>query len=222
MSLIETYQELGVPIRQGYGLTEAGPNCFSLPAEDAIRKQGSIGFPNFFIDARLVNDRGEDAGAGEVGELWMKGPHVFAGYWGNDEETEEALRDDWIATGDLMTRDEDGYYFVVGRTKEMYISGGENVYPVQVERVLQSHVGVALAAVVAVPHEKWGEAGWAFVQLHEGRRVTEGELLDWCRRHLATFQCPQRVVMMAELPAGHSGKVDKLALGRLARDRNGR
>lgn len=216
--LIETYQQRGVPIRQGYGLTEAGPNCFSLPAEDAIRKQGSIGFPNFFIDARLVNDRGDEATVDEVGELWMKGPHVFAGYWRNEEETSRTLRGGWIATGDLMTRDNEGHYFVVGRKKEMYISGGENVYPAQVERILQSHAGVALAAVVAVPHPRWGETGCAFVQLHKEHSLTEAELLTWCRRHLATFQCPTRVVMMTELPAGHSGKIDKRALRQHAAD----
>lgn len=210
--LIETFRQRGVAIRQGYGLTEAGPNCFSLPAEDALRKQGSIGFPNFFIEARLVNELGDDAGGGEVGELQMKGPHVFAGYWNNEEETGQVLRDGWISTGDLMTRDQEGYYFVVGRKKEMYISGGENVYPPQVERILQSHSCVALAAVVPVSHPKWGEAGWAFVQLHEPGSVTEADLVAWCKQHLATFQCPTRIVMMKELPVGHSGKIDKLTL----------
>ena len=155
-------------MRQGYGLTEAGPNCFSLPTEDAIRKQGSIGFPNFYIGARLVKEDGTEAGVDEVGELWMKGPHVFAGYWGNAEQTAEVLHDGWLSTGDLMTRDADGYYFHVGRKKDMYVSGGENVYPAQIERVLQRHEAVALAAVVGVPDPKWGETGWAFVKLLAG------------------------------------------------------
>ena len=210
--LIETYQDRGIAIRQGYGLTEAGPNCFSLPAEDAIRKQGSIGFPNFFIDAKLVDDQGDEVGIGEVGELWMKGPHLFAGYWKDDEATSNALRDGWAATGDLMKRDREGYYFVVGRKKEMYISGGENVYPSQVEGVLRRHSSVALAAVVSVPHPKWGECGCAFIQTHQDHHVTEEQLLAWCRQHLATFQCPARIVIVKELPIGHSGKIDKLAL----------
>lgn len=216
--VIEAYQQRGVAIRQGYGLTEAGPNCFSLPAEDAIRKQGSIGFPNFFIDTRLIKDDGSEAGVGEVGELRMKGPHVFGGYWGNADETAKTLRDGWICTGDLMTRDEDGYYFVVGRKKEMYISGGENVYPAQVERVLQSHEAVALAAVIGVPHPRWGETGCAFIQLHGNRALTESDVLSFCRERLATFQCPTRVVMMTELPVGASGKIDKLALRQHATD----
>ena len=117
-----------------------------------------------------------------------------------------------------MTRDEEGYFFVVGRKKEMYISGGENVYPAQVERVLQNHAAVALAAVVAIPHQKWGETGCAFVQLHEGEPLTEEQLLSWCRQHLASFQCPTRVVMMKLLPVGSSGKTDKLALRQQAGD----
>ena len=210
--LIETYRQQGVAIRQGYGLTEAGPNCFSLPAEDAIRKQGSIGFPNFFIQARLVDQHGDEVPVGEVGELQMKGPHVFAGYWNNKAGTDAALHDEWLATGDLMMRDADGYYFVVGRKKDMYISGGENVYPAQVERILQSHDSVALAAVVAMPHSRWGETGCAFIQLHAGCALSECALRDWCTQHLAKFQCPSRFVLMAELPVGHSGKIDKLTL----------
>lgn len=212
LPVIAAYQQRGIAIRQGYGLTEAGPNCFSLPSEDAVRKQGSIGFPNFFIDTRLMQDDGREAGVGEVGQLWMKGPHVFAGYWGNATETARALRDGWVGTGDLMTRDKEGYYFVVGRQQEMYISGGENVYPAQVERILHSHPVVALAAVVGVPHPKWGETGWAFCQLHDHQSLSEAELLDWCKQRLAAFQCPTRFVLLAELPTGHSGKIDKLSL----------
>ncbi len=212
LPVIEAYQQRGVAIRQGYGLTEAGPNCFSLPAEDAIRCQGSIGFPNFFIGTRLVKDDGSEAVLGEVGELWLRGPHVFGGYWENEEETAQALQDNWLRTGDLMKMDNEGYYFVVGRKKEMYISGGENVYPAQVERVLQRHAAVSMAAVIGMPHPKWGEAGWAFCQLHDGRSSSESDLLEWCREHLAKFQCPSRIIIMEDLPVGHSGKIDKLAL----------
>jgi fatty-acyl-CoA synthase len=197
-------------------LTEAGPNCFSLPAEDAIRKQGSIGFPNFFIGTRLLRDDGSTASVGEVGELCMKGPHVFGGYWGDPEETSRTLDNGWLRTGDLMKVDEAGYYYVVGRKKEMYISGGENVYPAQIERVLQSHDAVAMAAVIGVPHPKWGETGWAFCQLHEHSRASEDELIEWCRQHLAKYQCPTRVVLVQELPLGHSAKIDKPALRRQA------
>ena len=215
LPLIEVFRQRGVAIRQGYGLTEAGPNCFSLPAEDAVRKQGSIGFPNFFVEASLVNDSGEVARVGEVGQLWMKGPHLCAGYWNNHEETLATLRDGWISTGDLMTRDEDGYFFVVGRKKEMYISGGENVYPAQVERILQRHDGVALAAVIGVPHPKWGETGWAFCQLNDGHSLSEDELLAWAKQRMAAYQCPSRFVLM-RLPTGDSGKIDKRLLRELS------
>jgi fatty-acyl-CoA synthase len=222
LPVIDAYQQRGVAMRQGYGLTEAGPNCFSLPTEDTVRKQGSIGFPNFYVGARLVKCDGSEAGIGEVGELRMKGPHVFAGYWANPEATAATFCDGWFATGDLMTRDEEGYYFVVGRKKEMYVSGGENVYPAQVERVLQSHEVVALAAVIGVPDPKWGETGWAFVKLHAQGSLTEPELLGWCKQHLATFQCPTSIVLMDDLPVGPSGKIDKLLLAERAAGKSAR
>jgi fatty-acyl-CoA synthase len=217
MPVIEAFGARGVAMRQGYGLTEAGPNCFSLPAEDAVEKQGSIGLPNFHVAARLVTDDGREAGIGEVGELWMKGPHVFAGYWNQPGETAQTLRDRWVATGDLMTRDADGYYTVVGRKKDMYVSGGENVYPAHVERVLQGHRAIASAAVVGAPDPRWGETGCAFITFHPGRSISDEGLTAWCKRHLATFQCPTRFVVMHELPVGPSGKIDKLTLARQAR-----
>ena len=205
-------------MRQGYGLTEAGPNCFSLPTDAATRKQGSIGFPNFHVDVRLQTPDGRPAGAGEVGELLMRGPHLCNGYWGDPAATADALQDGWLATGDLMRRDEEGYYHVVGRKKEMYVSGGENVYPVQVERVLQQHPAVALAAVIGVADPQWGEAGCAFIKLHAGQSANEQALHDWCRQHLAKFQCPARILVVEDLGLGPSGKVDKLALAQRVRD----
>jgi fatty-acyl-CoA synthase len=215
LTVIEAYQARGVAVRQGYGLTEAGPNCFSLPAEDAVRKQGSIGFPNFHVGVRLLKEDESEAEIGEVGELWMKGPHLFAGYWANAEETATTLRQGWLATGDLLTRDEHGYYYIVGRKKDMYVSGGENVYPARVERILQSHQTIASAAVVAAPHPKWGETGWAFVQPHTHCEPTEDDLLNWCKQHLASYECPLKMVMMEDLPKGPSGKIDKRALRKL-------
>lgn len=214
LELIEAYADRGVAMRQGYGLTEAGPNCFSLPADDAVRKQGSIGFPNFHVGVRLVTADGRQAEVGEVGELWMKGPHLFAGYWNNPAETNKTLNDGWLATGDLMTRDAEGYYTIVGRKKDMYVSGGENVYPAQVERILQSHPSVASAAVIGVPDERWGETGCAFITLHEHESAGDSELLAWCKERLATFQCPTQFVVIREMPIGASGKIDKQMLAR--------
>lgn len=210
--VIDRYKEIGIPIRQGYGLTEAGPNCYSLPAEDAIRKEGSVGFPNFHIGVKVVGDDGSEVRQGDVGELWMKGPHVFSGYWNNPEATEQTLEDGWVKTGDLFRQDSDGYFYIVGRKKEMYISGGENVYPVQVENVIYDHPAVSMAAVIGVPDKKWGETGCAFVVLKENQNVTSKELKTYCREYLAGFQCPGHVKFVNELPLGHSNKIQKKKL----------
>ncbi|MCA9265033.1 MAG: long-chain fatty acid--CoA ligase [Planctomycetales bacterium] len=216
LPVIEAYGRRGVAMRQGYGLTEAGPNCFSLPSDDALRKPGSIGLPNFFVEARLRKDDATAAVVGEVGELQLRGPHVCDGYWQAPQESAALFQDGWLRTGDLMTCDGEGYYYVVGRKKDMYVSGGENVYPAQIERVLQRHDAVALAGVVGVPDARWGEVGIAFVQLQPGHTATESDLHAWCRTHLAKFQCPVRIVIAGQLPLGDSGKIDKKALAQRA------
>jgi len=210
--VIRAFQEKDVPLRQGYGLTEAGPNCFSLPAQDALRKEGSVGFPNFHVQVKILGDSGEPVTPGEVGELVIGGPEIFSGYWNNPEATRETLRNGWVHTGDLFRQDEDGYYFIVGREKDMFISGGENVYPAQVERVIYAHPSVAQAAVIGVPDAKWGESGCAFVVLHPGATLPDKELMDYCKETLASYQCPKSVVFSNHLPVGHSGKIDKKAL----------
>jgi fatty-acyl-CoA synthase len=210
--VIRAYKEKGVPMRQGYGLTEAGPNCYSLPAEDAFRKEGSVGFPNFHVQVKILSESGLPTVPGEVGELVIGGPHIFSGYWNNPEATREALRDGWLYTGDLVRQDEEGYFFIVGRRKDMFISGGENVYPAQVEKVLYAHPSIAQAAVIGVPDRKWGESGCAFVVLQPGATLGEKELMDYCKEALASYQCPKFVVFRDELPVGHSGKIDKQAL----------
>ncbi len=207
--IINRYKEKGIPIRQGYGLTEAGPNCYSLPAEDAIRKKGSVGFPNFHIGVKIVDDNNEEVPQGEVGELLMKGPHVFAGYWKNPEATDEAIDDGWVHTGDLFRCDDDGYYYMVGRKKEMYISGGENVYPVQVEKVIYEHDAVGQVAVIGVPDEKWGETGCAFVVLKDNASLTKDELQTYCREYLAGYQTPKHIFFRDSLPIGDSNKIQK-------------
>lgn len=210
--LIRTWQNKGVPIRQGFGMTEVGVNCFSLPERDALCKIGSIGFPNLYIDTRVVDDDGTDVPDGESGELLMRGPVVTPGYWRDPEATEEAIRDGWFYTGDIVRKDEEGYFYVVGRKKEMFISGGENVYPVEVEAAIHQHDAVAEAAVIGVPDAQWGEVGAAFVVLHDGHAITEADLLDHCQSQLATYKVPKHVRMLDELPKGHSGKIQKTAL----------
>jgi len=220
--LIRLYQEHGVPIRQGFGMTEVGVNCFSLPEEDALRKIGSIGTPNFFVETRVVNEVGDDVGPNQTGELLMAGPVVTPGYWNHPEATAQAIRDGWFHSGDLVRVDEEGYYYVVGRKKDMYISGGENVYPAEVEAVLHRHPAVHEVAIVGVPDARWGETGCAFVSLtpdalpqnasDADRSALADTLIAHCRDHLARYKVPKSVRFLSELPKGHSGKILKHAL----------
>ncbi|HOX46734.1 MAG TPA: long-chain fatty acid--CoA ligase [Myxococcota bacterium] len=222
--LIEAYARLGVTFKQGYGLTEVGPNCFVLDAADAIRKAGSVGFPVLHLDTRLVAAEGRLAGPDEVGELQLRGPTVCAGYWQNPEATRQALSaDGWFATGDLFRRDAEGYHYVVGRLKEMYISGGENVYPAEVERVLYEIPEVIEAAVVGVPDPKWGEVGFAFVATGRADRagLSEARVLEHCREHLARYKVPKFLALLDTLPKGASGKIQKTELQAEARRRAG-
>lgn len=213
LDLIRTWEAKGVKIRQGFGLTEFGPNVFSLSEKDSLRKIGSIGFPNFYIQTRIVDNEGRDLGAEQVGELWLKGPVGTPGYWRNDQATKDLYQDSWLKTGDLVRRDSEGYFYVAGRKKDMYISGGENVYPAEIEQVLRAHPDVLEAAVIGVADEKWGEAGRAFV-------VRKGELsadavIDHCKAMLAKFKVPKSVVFIEALPKSDSGKILKRDLPRL-------
>ncbi|MGK7390730.1 MAG: class I adenylate-forming enzyme family protein [Candidatus Cyclobacteriaceae bacterium M2_1C_046] len=214
--VIEKWAERGVPIRQGYGLTEAGPNITSLEAEDAIRKRGSIGFPNFYVETKLINEAGTETAANESGELWLRGPMVTPGYWKNVEATKKAFCEGWFKTGDILKKDEDGYLYVVDRIKNMYISGGENVYPAEVEKRLMQHPAVSEAVVVGVPDEKWGESGKAYVVIKPGEKAGEEELLSFCKAGLAKFKVPKYFVFMKELPKNDTGKIDRKKLTALA------
>jgi len=199
-SLLETWAARGTAIVQGYGLTEAAPNVLCLPPEDAVRKLGSAGKPYPFVDVRL----------GDEQELQVRGPNVFAGYWRNPEATRDAFTaDGWLRTGDVAEADDEGYYRIKGRLKDMYISGGENVYPAEVEAVLHEHPNVHDAAVVGVPHERWGEVGVAFVVC---QGATEDELIDWCAARLARFKVPTSVRFVAEVPRNSLGKIQKQGL----------
>jgi len=218
--LIETWQDVDVPIRQGFGMTEVGPNCFSLPEEDAIRKIGSIGTPNFYIDVELRDDDGAAVPVNEPGEgeLWMRGPVVTTGYWGNPSATARAVdAGGWFRTGDVLRRDDQGYYYVIGRKKEMYISGGENVYPAEVERALLEHDAIEQAVVVGVPDERWGETGACFLVLTPNTQLSSDVVRAFARERLAGFKVPRHVFIQSELPVGASGKIDRLALARRAR-----
>jgi len=212
--LINTWHEKGIFVRQGYGLTEVGPNCFSLHQDDAIRKRGSIGFPNFYVDAKIVDEQGVELGANQPGELWLSSPVVTPGYWRKPEETAKAISDGWFHTGDMVQKDDEGFFFVVDRKKNMFISGGENVYPAEVERFLYSHPAVKEVAVIGVPDEKWGEVGKAFISLQEGQSLTPEEVGAFCTGQLAKYKIPKHVEIIGELPKNDAGKLDRLALKR--------
>jgi fatty-acyl-CoA synthase len=207
LALIERYRERGVLFRQGYGLTEVGPNCFSLVAEDAFRKAGSVGWPNFYLRARVVDGEGRELAAGEVGELCLGGPMVTLGYFRNEAATREALRDGWFHTGDLVRRDDEGYHYIVDRKKDMFISGGENVYPAEVELALAAIAGVREACVIGIADGRWGEVGRAVVALEPGAALDEATLIARLQARLARYKVPKSVVFTDALPRNAGGKV---------------
>jgi len=220
LPVFEKFWAKGVDFKTGYGLTEAGPNTFWLPPEDVRRKPGSVGFPLFHVDVRTVREDGSECAADEVGEMVIRGPHLCGGYWNNPQATTEAIQPlpndlngpDWLHTGDLARRDAEGYYYIVGRSKDMFISGGENVYPAEIESVLHAHLGVAEAAVIAVPHETWGEVGRAVVVLKPGQQIGEEALLEFVRQQLARYKVPKSVIFVEGLPKTGANKVDKKLL----------
>ncbi len=212
LPLLTEYLDRGIPLRQGFGLTEVGPNCFSTPPQEVRRKLGSVGLPIHHIAMRLVRGDGSECGVDEPGELVLGGPVVFGGYWNHPEETKKVLDSGWFHTGDVLSRDAEGYYTVRGRIKEMFISGGENVYPAEVEAALTQHPGVALAAVVGVPDARWGEVGVAFLEPAPGFTLSEDEVRESVSGRLARFKIPKRYVIDPALPRTASGKIDKPAL----------
>jgi fatty-acyl-CoA synthase len=216
LSLLDRYHEARLPLRQGYGLTEVGPNCFTLSPLDGPHRRGSVGHLAFHSEARLAGG-GRDVADGETGELWLRGPHVTKGYLGKPDATAAVLdADGWFHTGDTMRRSADGVYYVVGRIKEMFISGGENVYPGEVEVVLADHPAIAEVAVVAVPDPRWGQVGAAVFTLADNESAPGEEALrGWARARLAAYKVPKRWRAIDALPRTSTGKVAKAALAEL-------
>ncbi|GAX90157.1 long-chain-fatty-acid--CoA ligase [Effusibacillus lacus] len=203
----------GARIVEGYGLSEASPVTHRNPVQ-GIRKAGSIGIPLVHTEARIVDleTGGRTLSTGEAGELVVKGPQVMKGYWNNPEETRAALREGWLYTGDIAMMDEDGYYYIVGRKKELIITGGLNVYPKEVEEVLYQHPAVQEAAVVGIPDSYRGEAVKAYVVPKQGQSVTEEELIDFCRSQLSPYKAPRSVELRSSLPKTTVGKILKRTL----------
>jgi fatty-acyl-CoA synthase len=210
LPVMEKFWERGVDFKMGYGLTEATGNNFWLPPALVRSKRGSVGFPNFHVEMKTIHDDGSACGPHEAGELLIRGPNVFAGYWNDPAATAATIRDGWLHTGDIAMRDEDGCYTILGRSKEMFISGGENVYPAEVESALLSHPGVMAAAVVGVPHETWGEVGRAFIVVEPG--YEEDKLREHLTGRLARYKLPRSIVVVDALPLTAIGKIDKKLL----------
>jgi len=220
--LVERFAAKGAHVCNGYGMTETGPTAFVAASEDALRKIGSVGKPQMLLDVRIVDANGADVAEGETGEIWMRGAGLTPGYWNRPAETAKAFTEDrWLKSGDIGRRDADGCYYVAGRIKEMYISGGENVYPAEVENVLARHPAVLEAAVIGVPDDKWHEVGCAFVLLKPDARPTGAtELIQHCRANLAGFKTPKRIVFVSDFPRTAAGKVQKHLLQTEAHQRS--
>ncbi|HEX9160264.1 MAG TPA: AMP-binding protein [Thermoanaerobaculia bacterium] len=205
--IIDAYQERGVVFKQGYGMTEVGVNCFTMSVGDSYRKPGSIGRPMMFTDVRLLDSEGREVKTDEIGEMYIRGPHVSLGYWQNEAATNDAYsHDGWFRTGDLARRDEDGFFYIAGRRKEMFITGGVNVYPAEIEAELVQHPAVSDAAVVAIPDETWGEVGVAFVVAHD---VSPADLGSYLTLRISKYKVPKQFVFVDVLPRTPYGKVEK-------------
>ncbi|MDP2302154.1 MAG: AMP-binding protein [Ignavibacteria bacterium] len=216
--VINTWQNKGIAIRQGYGLTEVGPNCFSLHQDDAIRKKGSIGFPNFYIDVKVMKDNDTECKENETGELWIKSPVVTPGYWKKEKETRESITDGYFHTGDLVSYDEDGFFYVVDRKKNMFISGGENVYPAEIEKYIYTNPEVKEVAVIGVTDAKWGEVGKVYIVLKENIHLTEEDIFNHCKAGLAKYKIPKHVKFLEEIPKTDAGKINKILLKQMHED----
>lgn len=208
-SIYEVFEKRGLSFKEGYGLTEAGPNNFYIHPKDAMKKRGSVGKPMFHSMVKIVNDEGQEAAPDEVGELYIQGHHVFEYYYNKPEETREAKQDGWLKTGDLAKRDEDGYHYIVGRKKDMIITGGENVYPQEVEHLLDQHPAVDEVVVVGIPDDKWGEVVSAAIVLKPGTSLSAQDVIHYVGSHLGKYKVPKKIVFVGELAKTPIGKIDR-------------
>jgi acyl-CoA synthetase (AMP-forming)/AMP-acid ligase II len=210
-SLIETYAGMDIEIHQVYGLTETcGPACLISP-DDALHHAGSTGKPFFHTDVRIVDQHGDECGAGEPGEVLVRGPHIMTGYWNREEATAETIVDGWLHTGDVATMDAEGFVYIQDRVKDMIISGGENVYPAEIENVISGMPGVTEVGVIGVPSEKWGESPLAIV-VRSDESVTADDVMAWCDGKLARFKLPKAVEFTDAIPRNPTGKILKRVL----------
>lgn len=212
LAIMEAWFERGVPLLQGFGMTETSPAAIFLDPSDALRKIGSTGKALMHTEFRIVNEEGADCGPDEVGELWVAGPHITPGYWNKPEATADAFEGRWLKTGDAARMDDEGFVYIVDRWKDMYISGGENVYPAEVENVLYQLPEVAEAAVIGVPSDRWGETGLAVLALKPDAELDRQRVQEYCAERLARFKVPADIAIVDALPRNATGKVLKREL----------
>lgn len=211
VTLIKAYEAMNIEIHQVYGLTETcGPACLIL-GEDALTHAGSTGRAFFHTSVRVVDDAGNDVKPGEPGEVLVSGPHIMLGYWNRPDATADSIRDGWLYTGDIATVDEDGFVTIMDRLKDMLISGGENVYPAEIENVVLSNPKVADVGVIGIPSAKWGESPMAIV-VKKDESLTAEEVIEWCKGKLAPFKLVKTVAFVTEIPRNPSGKILKRML----------
>ena len=208
-AILQGWMDRGIALAQGWGMTETSPGGISLESEDALRKIGSAGKALMHTEIRIINEDGVDVGPDEVGELIIKGPNITPGYWNNPEATEKSFVDGWLKTGDAAKRDDEGFVYIVDRSKDMYISGGENVYPAEVENVIYQLPQIAEAAVIGVPSDRWGETGKAVLVLKPGEALEADAVIGHCVKNLAKFKVPGSVEFIEALPRNATGKVLK-------------
>lgn len=211
IQLIDAWAKKGIFISQGYGLTEAGPSITSLHRHEALWKKGSIGKPNFYVDVKIINDENEEVNNNEPGEFCVRGHIVTPGYWNNTSYTLGKIKDDWLHTGDVVTKDDDGFLYILGRKNQIYISGGENIHPSEIEKTLYKIDGIMEAAVVGVEDEKWGETGVAFVVL-DNQKLHEKDIRSFLKNNLASYKVPKEIIVMEKLPKSGLGKINKKKL----------
>jgi len=210
--VFKKWWEKDVIFKTGYGLTEAGPNTFWLPDNYVKQKINFVGFPLFYINVKVVDDKGEECGINEEGELLIKGPHVTPGYFKREEETKKNIINGWLHTGDIAYRDSDGCYFIAGRKKELIISGGENIYPSEIESVLISHPKIKEAAVIGVIDEKWGEVPKAIIAVKDNFELSQEEVRNFLKERISSYKVPKSFVFLSEIPKTPVGKIDKTFL----------
>ena len=212
VSLIEEFQKRHISIRQLFGQTETSIQTCQMSDEEAVRKIGSVGRAVFHCDIRLVDKKGKDVAPGEVGEIVLRGPTQMIGYWNNPKETDKTIRDGWLYTGDLARMDEEGYLYVVDRERDVIISGGENIYPAELEKIYGGNPKILEVAVIGVPDGKWGEVGKALLVLKPGEKMTKNEAINFLKGKVAKYKIPKHIEFTGEFPKTASGKIKKAEL----------